>query len=125
MAANPFKKDAFPSFREWEQELVFFFVEQLQAPSYSAWESSVVDEESRECAAFMSHQLANVAYLRHLPAEAELRLVFQKLMGKPIDESELRSWLGRRWLDQSRFHATLETALKNRLSRLTHTLVVA
>jgi hypothetical protein len=125
MAGNPFKKEAFPSFREWEQELVFFLMEQLQSPSYSAWESMVDDDASRECAAFMSHQLANVAYLRQLPAEAELRLVFQKLMGKPIDESALRSWLGHRWLDHSRFHAALETALKNRLLRQTHTLVVA
>jgi hypothetical protein len=125
MAGNPFKKEAFPSFREWEQELVFFLMEQLQSPSYSAWESMVDDDASRECAAFMSHQLANVAYLRQLPAEAELRLVFHKLMGKSIDESALRSWLGHRWLDHSRFHATLETALKNRLSRQTHTLVAA
>ena len=125
MAANAFKKKAFPSFREWEQELVFFLVEQLQAPSYSAWEPLVVDEESRECAAFMSHQLANVAYLRHLPAETELRLVFQKLMGKPIDESALRTWLARRWVDQSRFHGTLDSALKNNLSRITHSLVTA
>jgi hypothetical protein len=125
MATNPFNKGAFPSFREWEQELVFFLVEQLQSPSNTAWESLVEDDASRECAAFMSHQLANVAYLRHLPAEGELRLVFQKLMGKPIDENALRSWLGRRWLDHSRFHATLETALKNRLSRQTHTLVAA
>jgi hypothetical protein len=125
MIGNPFKKDAFPSFREWEQELVFFLLEQLQDPSTSAWESLVVDEESRECAAFMSHQLANVAYLKHLPAEAELRLVFQKLMGKPIDQRALRSWLARRWVDQSRFHATLDFALKNKLSRLTHSMVAA
>jgi hypothetical protein len=123
MAANLFKKDAFPSFREWEQELVFFSMEQLLAPSSSAWESLVVDDDSRECAAFMSHQLANVAYLRHLPAEGELRLVFQKLMGKPIDESALRSWLSRRWLDHSRFNATLDFALKNKLSRIAHSLV--
>jgi hypothetical protein len=125
VTVNPFKKDAFPSFREWEQELVFFLLEQLQDPSTSAWESLVVDEESRECAAFMSHQLANVAYLKHLPAEAELRLVFQKLMGKPIDQRALRSWLARRWVDQSRFHATLDFALKNKLYRLTHSMVTA
>jgi hypothetical protein len=125
MTANPFKKNAYPSFREWEQELVFFLVEQLQAPSYSAWESLVVDPESRESAAFMSHQLSNVAYLKHLSAEAELRLVFQKLMGKPINESALRTWLARRWVDQSRFHATLDSALKYNLSRITHTLVTA
>lgn len=125
MAANPFKKDAFPSFREWEQELVFFLMEQLQTPSFSGWKALVVDEESRECAAFMSHQLANVAYLKHLSAEAELRLVFQQLMGKPIDESTLRTWLARRWVDQSRFHATLDSALKNNLSRITHSLVTA
>jgi hypothetical protein len=123
MAANPFKKDAFLSFREWEQELVFFLVEQLQEPSCCAWKALVIDEESRECAAFMSHQLANVAYIRHLSAEAELRLVFPGLMGKPIDESALRAWLARRWVDQSRFHATLDSALKNNLSRITHTLV--
>jgi hypothetical protein len=125
VTVNPFKKDAFPSFREWEQELVFFLLEQLQDPSTSAWEPLVVDEESRECAAFMSHQLANVAYLKHLPAEAELRLVFQKLMGKPIDQRALRSWLARRWVDQSRFHATLDFALKNKLYRLTHSMVTA
>jgi hypothetical protein len=125
MTANPFKKEAFPSFREWEQELVFFLVEQLQAPSSSAWKSLIVDEESRECAAYMSHQLANVAYLKHLPAEAELRLMFQKLMGKPIDQHALRSWLARRWVDQSRFHATLDFALKNNLSRSTHSMVTA
>ena len=125
MAASPFKKDAFPSFREWEQELVFFLMEQLQAPSYGAWESLAVDVESRECAAFMSHQLANMAYLKHFSAEAELRLVFQKLMGKPIDQSALRTWLARRWVDQSRFHATLDSALKNNLSSTTHSLVTA
>jgi hypothetical protein len=125
MTANPFRKDAFPSFREWEQELVFFLLEQLQVPSTSAWKSLAVDEESCECAPFMSHQLANVAYLKHLPAEAELRLVFQKLMGKPIDRPALLSWLARRWVDQSRLHATLDFALKNRLSRNTHSLVTA
>jgi hypothetical protein len=123
MVANPFKKDAFPSFREWEQELVFFSMGQLQIPSYTAWASHVVDDESRACAAFISHQLANVAYLKQLPSETELRLVFQKLMGKPIDESALRSWLTQHWVDQSRFRATLDTALKNQLYRLTHTLV--
>ena len=123
MAANPFRKDAFPSFREWEQELVFFSIEQLQAPSYGAWESLAEDDASRECAAFMSHHLANVAYLRHLPAEAALRPVFQALMGKPIDESALRSWIATHWLDYPRFHAALETALKNQVSRQTHTLV--
>ncbi|MET0963033.1 MAG: hypothetical protein ABWY05_09485 [Noviherbaspirillum sp.] len=125
MAANPFKKESFPSFREWEQELVFFSVEQLHSPSYSAWESQAVDNASRECAAFLSHQLANVAYLKHLSAENELRPIYQRLMGKPINESDLRFWLARHWLDQSRFHATLDTALKNQLSRLTHVHVAA
>ncbi len=125
MAANPFKKDAFPSFREWEQGLIFFSVEQLRAPSYSAWEKLAVDNETRVCAAFMSHQLANEAFLRHLPAEAELRLVFPKLMGKPIDETALRAWLARHWVNQVRFHATLGTTLKNQLSRETHSLVAA
>lgn len=125
MIANPFKKESFPSFREWEQELIFFLVEQLQSPMYSAWESHVVDDASRECAAFLSHQLANVAYLKHFSTEAELRLVYQKLMGKAINEGDLRLWLARHWLDHSRFHATLDTALKNQLSRLTHVHVAA
>jgi hypothetical protein len=51
--------------------------------------------------------------------------VFQKLMGKPIDQCALRSWLARRWVDQSRFHATLDFALKNKLYRLTHSMVTA
>ena len=71
----------------------------------------------------MSHQLANVAYHKHLSAETELCRVFQKLMGKPIDESAFRTWLARRWVDQSRFHATLDSALKSNLSRVTHLLV--
>lgn len=125
MDANPFKKDTFPSFREWEQELVFFSIEQLQAPRYDAWRSQAVDGESMECAAFMSQQLANVAYLKGLPSEAELRLVYRKMMGKPIDESSLRSWLAQHWVDQARFHATLDSALKNQISRQTHSLVAA
>ena len=72
------------------------------------------------CAAFISHQLANIAYLRKFPTEAELRSVYQNLMDKPINESELRAWLALRWIDQTRFHAAVDFALKNELLRTTH-----
>ena len=123
MDANPFKKSGFPSTREWEQELVFFSVEQLHAPCHEAWQFLAVDDETRECAAFMSHHLSNVAYVKRLPSEPALRLVYEKLLGKPVNETDLRSWLARRWLDYSRFQSMLDTALKNKACRLTHRLI--
>ncbi|MFC3110899.1 hypothetical protein ACFOFO_23585 [Undibacterium arcticum] len=124
MAANPFKKDDFPTFREWEQELAFFLLDQLRAPSTDGWQALAVDNESKRNAAFMAYQLSNFALVKGMPAEATLRPVFEFLLRRPLSLPEFAEWLSQKWVDQSRLSETLNTCLKDGVSRETHSLVI-
>jgi hypothetical protein len=123
--ANPFKKHNYASYREWEQELVFFLLDQLRTPNVAAWQLLATDQESRDCAAFMSHQLANIALVKGMPSEALLRTIFPTLMHRQIELQDLRDWFERKWIDQSRLHSIVDFALKEGISRATHTLVAS
>jgi hypothetical protein len=124
MAGNPFLKRLYVNLRDWEEELVFFCVEQLTRPDSNAWQALVVDEESRHVAGFVAHQLANFAFVRRLDGESELRATAAALRGKPVSWEDFSGWLDEKWLDQSRFFATLETALKAGARRETHALTI-
>jgi hypothetical protein len=120
---NPFRKGDFATAREWEQALIFFLLEQLRSPDPAAWHALAADEESRLCAAFMAHQLSNIALVRRMPSEPLLASVFPALMGRAVELQDLRAWFAMKWIDQSRLHATLDAALRQGVARETHSLL--
>jgi len=120
--SNPFRKADFASSRDWEKVLTFFLLDQLRMPDAPSWQQLAVDEETRVAAAFMAHQLANIALVRQISSEPQLRRIFPLLMGHDAGLEDLRAWFARRWIDQPRLHASLEHALKTGVSPTTHAL---
>ena len=116
-AANPFKKIENVPYREWEESLLLFLLDQLSNPNVKDWREMAADKESTRRAAFMAYQLANVARCRRLPAESVLRGVYRELTGAEMRLSDFQEWLNENWISPSRFVGALDSALRQGLGK--------
>lgn len=116
-AANPFKKSEKIPYREWEENLLLFLLDQLSNPNVDAWRERATDKESTRVAAFMAYQLANVALCRRHPAESVLRSVYRELTGVEMRLGDFQEWLNENWISPSRLVGALDTALRQGLGK--------
>jgi len=123
LAGNPFKKDQFPSYRDWEEVLFLFLATQLKDPDVEEWNRLAQDPSAKEHAAFMSLQAANFAHAKKLPSEQKLLSVYPTLMNEKPSLSRYKDWVSKRWCDENRLVHGLQFALDHHVSVTTHRLV--
>lgn len=100
-----FDKSGWPSYRDWEENLIAHFVKQHDAASYGEWQEAGADFH-QENAAGCAYVLANLDG----PMQSVLYSIARQI--RPMTAAELEAWLRTGWLDLSR----VMNAVKLRLS---------
>lgn len=114
---NPFDKNAFTSFRAWEEAYVFFLAEQLRRPSLAQWQALAADERLRANAAFSALMLADLAVHLAPQSEPTLSEIFPMLMKRQAQLDEYQAWYRSAWLpDRGRLVQALKHVLEHDLT---------
>ncbi|OIR05985.1 hypothetical protein GALL_117820 [mine drainage metagenome] len=104
MGANPFNKQQFNAYRDWEQSLVEFFVREAKKPNMVNWLSMVNGADSPRSVAYSALLLSNLVSSKPNYTESAKALysVYERLTEQRGNASEFEEWLHSDWLNVSR-----------------------
>lgn len=106
---NPFKKETFSTYRDWEKILIMFMGVQARNPDLSAWQELIVSEETLEIAYGCAIVLANLITYDFPKQSSKLFQISSDL--KPTDAQELEAWLHKGWLNIADVQDSLQAIL--------------
>lgn len=106
---NPFNKESFAGYRDWEASLTGFMAEQAQNPCLASWQQLITSNQSLDCACCCAIILASSIEYQYPEQSQQLRQIAAHL--KAITPDEFNSWLQSGWLDvvslENSLHAEL------------------
>lgn len=113
MDANPFVKEAFSSYREWEEALLQFLVSESKNPNVENWKLFAINNETKKTACFTALFLSNIMPQQTADGEADaLYRVYEELKILSSEPKEFEAWYKTGWLNVSRITHMLKVALK-------------
>jgi hypothetical protein len=110
---NPFCKESFPTYRDWEDALLCFFVTEAINPKFSDWEALAQSAEPKNVA-YSALILSCVVQSKPKVAKsyAVLRDICKKLGGKTDhDLVEFNEWIHTNWVNVPRMANRLKAKL--------------
>lgn len=106
---NPFNKESFARYRDWEASLTGFMAEQAQNPCLASWQQLITSNQSLDCACCCALILASSIEYQYPEQSHQLRQIAAQL--KDITPDEFKTWLQSGWLDvvslENSLHAEL------------------
>jgi len=110
---NPFCKESFPTYRDWEDTLLDFFVTEANNPKLSDWEKMAQSSDPKTVAysaLLLSCLVQSKPKVAH--SSAALLDVCQKLGGKTDhDLVDYNAWLKTNWVNVARIANRLKSEL--------------
>lgn len=97
MANNPFEKESFATYRDWEETLIKFMAEQAKSPSLDSWQKLSTSTKTLEIAACCATVLANLIDYDFPKQSRNLFQIAEQL--KAVTTPELETWLRSGWLN--------------------------
>jgi len=110
---NPFRKEDFPNYRDWEDALLSFFVKEANHPRSNNWEEMARSADPKTVA-YSALLLSCLVQSKPKVAHSSLVLVdvCQKLGGKlDHDLVDYNAWLKTGWVNVPRIAGRLKTEL--------------
>ena len=116
MGTNPFEKNEFGCYRDWEESLVNFFIKQSTCPVAAEWLFFVVDDESQKKAAFCALLLSNLLENKTGYRETSDKVgeVYAILKNESIGAIQYGEWLRAGWLNVPRIADVIKLRLEKR-----------
>lgn len=96
-ANNPFEKESFATYRDWEENLIEFMAEQAKSPNLASWQKLSTSENTLENAACCATVLANLIDYDFPNQSRSLFQIAKQL--KVVMTPELERWLRSGWLN--------------------------
>ena len=107
--SNPFEKESFVRYRDWEESLVEFMAEQAKNPNLLSWQQLVTSEKALDNACCCAVILANLIEYDYYEQSHKLFQISEHL--KAITTRELNTWIGSGWLDLPSIESSLQALL--------------
>lgn len=107
-SANPFRRDNFAAYRDWEAALFAFFAEQVEHPCTEDWKRYADDEATSLATRGSAVFLANLVAARRPESASALYRVTKELGG--MSASTVEQWLRTGWLDVGRTSSALASS---------------
>ena len=117
MNANPFVKDQFKCYRDWEDALVAFLSHEARDPSMDRWLEVGADERAKEAATFCALLLGNLLTKKagFVSAGEKAYEAYAQLSGGLTSAREYEQWFRTGWLNVSRAADALSAKLRKSL----------
>jgi len=115
---NPFRKESYPTYRDWEDALLDFFVKEANQPKLDNWEEMALSADSKNVA-YSALLLSCLVQSKPKVALSSPVLVdvCQKLGGKTDhDLVEYNAWLQTNWVNVARIAGRFRTELAHQFS---------
>lgn len=97
MANNPFEKESFATYRDWEENLIKFMAEQAKSPNLASWQELSTSAKTLEVAACCATVLANLIDYDFPKQSRSLFQIAEQL--KAVTTPEFDKWLRSGWLN--------------------------
>ena len=97
MANNPFEKESFATYRDWEENLIKFMAEQAKNPTLASWQELSTSAKTLEIAACCAIVLANLIDYDFPKQSRSLFQIAKQL--KAVTTPEFDKWLRSGWLN--------------------------
>ncbi len=109
---NPFRKEAFPTYRDWEDALLRFFVKEAKAPQVADWEA-LARSADRRTVAFSALLLSCLVESKPTVSRssAVLHQVYRQLSVGGM--REYNAWLREDWLNVARVANRFKAELRH------------
>lgn len=109
IAISPFEKESFAKYRDWEESLVQFMVEQAKSPNLLSWQQLITSDKTLENACCCAMVLANSVEYGYCEQSRKLFQIAAQL--KDITTDEFQTWLRSGWLDLPGIENSLQALL--------------
>lgn len=96
-ANNPFEKESFATYRDWEEHLIEFMAEQAKNPNLASWQKLNTSAKTLEIAACCATVLANLIDNDFPKQSRSLFQIAEQL--KAMTTPEFDKWLRSGWLN--------------------------
>ena len=106
---NPFEKESFVKYRDWEESLVEFMAEQAKNPNLLSWQQLIRSEKALDNACCCAIILANSIEYEYSEQSRKLFQISDQL--KKIATDEFNTWLQSGWLDLPSTESSLQVLL--------------
>ena len=107
--SNPFEKESFVRYRDWEESLVEFMAEQAKNPNLLSWQRLATSEKALDNACCCAIILANSIEYDYHEQSHKLFQISEQI--KDITTGELNTWIRSGWLDLPSIESSLQVLL--------------
>ena len=107
--SNPFEKESFVKYRDWEESLVEFMAEQAKNPNLLSWQQLIRSEKALDNACCCAIILANSIEYYYYEQSRKLFQISDQL--KDITTDGLNTWIRSGWLDLPSIESGLQVLL--------------
>ena len=107
--SNPFEKESFVKYRDWEESLVEFMTEQAENPNLLLWQRLATSEKALDNACCCAIILANSIEYYNDEQSRKLLQISDQL--KDITADGFNTWIGSGWLDLPNIESSLQVLL--------------
>lgn len=109
IVSNPFEKNSFATYRDWEETLTEFMAEQAKSPDLASWQKLSTSAKTLETAACCATVLANLIDYDFPSQSRSLFQIAEQL--KIVTTPDLEKWLRSGWLNIGSVKNSLQAVL--------------